>query len=62
MSIKPTHSDFDEIKENPLTFSKFNYGTNSSSPFPPPPNSFMITEITEDFMITEGGDFMVTEF
>ena len=62
MAIKPNQSDYDVIDQNPLTSSVFNYGSRSSTPFPPPPNSFMITEITEDIMITESGDFMITEF
>ena len=62
MAIKENDERYGVISENPIAFSVFNYGSNSQSPFPPPPNSFMITEITEENMITESGDFMITEF
>lgn len=62
MGIKANNQEYDVVNDNPLVFSLFNFGSNSTSVFPPPPNSFMITEILEEFMITESGDFMITEF
>lgn len=62
MAIKENSTAYDIVNDNPLVFSLFNYNSNSTSVFPPPPNFFMITEILGDFMITEAGDFMITEF
>lgn len=63
MAIKENSTEYDAINDNPLVFSLFNYGSNSSGLFPPPPNSFMITEIAGDFMQMElSTDLMITEF
>lgn len=62
MAIKENNSDYDVVNTNPITTSLFNYTGGSNGAFPPPGSSFMITEITEDDMITETDDFMVTEF
>ena len=62
MAVKENDSEYDVNTNNPLTASLFNYNSRHSSPFPPPPNFFMITEITLEIMITESGDFMITEF
>ncbi len=62
MGIKANDQEYDVINDNPINFSLFNHGSNSTGLFPPSTNDFMITEITEEFMITESGDFMITEF
>ena len=62
MGIKANNQDDDVINDNPINFSLFNHGNNHGGFFPPRISGFMITEITEDFMITESGDFMITEF
>ncbi len=63
MAIKENNSLYDVIDDNPLTNSLFNYGANSGGLVPPPGSSFMITEITEDFMEMElSTDLMITEF
>lgn len=62
MAVKENDQDYDAINNNPTTHSLFNYSGGGRGVFPPPGSSFMITEITEDFMITESGDFMITEF
>lgn len=62
MAIKANDTEYDVIKNNPLTTSLFNYGANSGSNVPPPESFHMITEITEEPMITESGDYMITEF
>lgn len=63
MAIKENNSEFDVQHQNPLVASLFNYNSRSSSPFPPPGSSFMITEIAGDFMQMElTTDLMITEF
>ena len=62
MAIKTNNTRYDVEQENPLVDSLFNYGFSSSSIKPIPENKYMITEITEDLMITESGDLMITEF
>lgn len=48
-------------KNSPLMFSPLIKKIESSSQVIPPGSSFMITEDLGDFMITEDGDFMITE-
>lgn len=63
MGIKANNQEYDVVNDNPLAFSLFNFGSNSTSLFPPPPNKFMITEIAGDFMQMElSTDLMITEF
>ena len=62
MAIKPNNTRYDVESENPLVDSLYNYGFSASSVNPLPENKYMITEITEDRMITESGDYMITEF
>lgn len=63
MAIKPNTSEYDAVNDNPLIASLFNYSSGSTSLFPPPGSSFMITEIAEDFMQMElTTDLMITEF
>lgn len=61
MSIKPSQSKYDTLGETPLNNSRYNQTVTDNTVSPPPPYSFMITEVTEDIMIAESGDFMITE-
>lgn len=62
MAIKENKQSYDTINDNPIVSSLYNYGHNSGDLNPPPGSSFMITEITEDFMEMElSTDLMITE-
>lgn len=60
MGLKYNQSTYDSINENQMIDSPYYQSVNSNTPFPPPPNFFMILE-TGEFMISEAGDFMITE-
>lgn len=47
--------------ENPLVKSVFVRSWNDDIIVPPPGTNLMITEVTEDIMISEGGSQMITE-
>ena len=60
MGLKYNQSVFDAINENRIIDDSYNQSVSSNTPYPPPPDFFMILE-TGEFMISEAGDFMITE-
>jgi hypothetical protein len=60
MTVKYNQSRYDML-DSPMTDSFFSQGYTEMSLAPPPGSQFMITEVTSEIMISESGDYMITE-